>query len=332
MNPRLKAALPWVLACAFVGFLVLTTDLGAVVAALGRADWVRLVGLMGLVTGLAWLGDALTLVPVGRRFIGGVTLGEALRVKALSYFLNAVNYSLAAGGMAWLLSRRHGTSFMRAFSPLVWTFFVDVVALTALLTAGWLLLPEGPGGGAGGVAARLPWVVAGAWAVVAGSLLYWLGRVDFIAFGFFRRWPIFQAFAEARTRDYLGLVPARAAFFCVYIAMHALLLPAFGVDIPLLALLAYAPVLAFVQVVPATVSGLGAVQPVMVALFAPHVPPEAGDGRAVIVAYSTVIGPLMAVMRLVIAWPFVGGVSRHLVPPAEAIAAARAEGSGPLGG
>ena len=38
-----------------------------------------------------------------------------------------------------------------------------------------------------------------------------------------------------------------------------------------------------------------------------------------------VIGPLMAVMRLVIAWPFVGGLSRHLVPPAKAIEAARAE-------
>ncbi len=326
MHPRLKAALPWVLALAFVGFLAWTTDLAAVVEALGRADWGRLVGFMGLVTGLAWLGDALTLVPVGRRFIGPVTFPEALRVKALSYFLNAVNYSLAAGGMAWLLSRRHGTTFMRAFSPIVWTFFLDIAALAALLTAGWLLLSgAGPTAAAGDIARQLPWVVVGAWAVVAGSLLYWLGRFDFIAFGFLRRWPIFQAFAEARAPDYLALVPARAGFFCIYIAMHALLLPAFGVDIPLRALLAYAPVLAFVQVVPATISGLGAVQPVMVALFAPYVPAEAGDARAVIVAYSTVIGPLMAVMRLVIAWPFVGGLSRHLVPPAKAIEAARAE-------
>ena len=329
MHPRLKAALPWVLALVFVGFLALTTDLTAVVGALGRADWTRLVGWMAAVTVAAWLGDALTLVPVGRRFIGPVGLGEALRVKALSYFLNAVNYSLAAGGMAWLLSRRHGTPFMRAFSALVWTFFLDIAALAGLLTAGWLLLPEvaaGSGESGAHLGARLPWVVAGAWAVVAGSLLYWAFRFDFIVFGFFRRWPIFTAFTEARGGDYLRLVPARAAFFCIYIAMHALLLPAFGVEIPLLALLAYAPVLAFVQVVPATISGLGAVQPVMVALFAPHVPAEAGDGRAVIVAYSTVIGPLMAVLRLAIAWPYVGGVSRALVPRAEAIEAARASG------
>jgi hypothetical protein len=314
--PRLTAALPWALTLAIVGFLVATTDLGAVADALARADWVRLVTCMGLVTGLAWLGDAVTLWPVGRRFVGPVTLAEALRVKALSYFLNVFNYSLAVAGMAWFLARRHSVPFSHALSAMAWTFFLDIAALTALLTAGWLLLPALPAG-AEPLVARIPWVVAGSWAVVAGSLLYWLGRLDFLFFGFFRRLPVFHVFTQVTARDVWALVPARAAFICVYIVMHALLLPAFGVSIPLGALLAYAPILAFVQVIPATVSGLGAVQPVMVLLFSPHVPAEVGDPQAVIVAYSTVTGPLMAGLRLLIAWPYVRGASRELVPPPE---------------
>ncbi len=314
MSPRLKTALPWILASAIVALLVATTDLGAVTSALARADWVHLLVGMAVITVLAWLGDALTLLPVVRRRVGPATLAETLRVKAVSYFLNVVNYSLAAAGMAWFISRRHRVPYSRALSAMLWTFFLDIVALTALLTAGWLLLPALPAA-ASPLADRLPWVVTAAWTVTLGSLMYWSAGVNFLFFGFLRRWPVFEAFAAATARDLLALVPARAAFIGVYIAMHALLLPAFGVNIPATALLAYAPILAFVQVIPATISGLGAVQPVMVLLFAPHVPAEAGDPQAVIVAYSTVIGPLMAALRLLIAWPFVRGVTRDLVPP-----------------
>lgn len=325
MSPRIKRLLPWVLSVLFVAFLFSTTDIDAVVAALSGADWVRFAVFLVLATLLAFVADSATLLPLTRRFVAPqTTYPEILRIKGVSYFLNALNYSLAAGGMAWVLSRKHGQPFMRAFSPLVWFFFVDIIALGILLGFGFLFH--------GGVMAdpdlaeRIPWVLAIVGLVVAGSLTYWNLGFDFFAFGFFRKWKLFSAFAEASFADYARFVPIRMAFIGVYIAMYYLTLPAFGVSIPIGALIAYAPLITFVQVIPATVSGLGAVQTVMVGLFAAHVPAEAGDGRAVILAYSTVLGPLMMLIRLGIGYAFVSRVTRELIPEKAAIEAARNAG------
>jgi len=320
MSPRIKRLLPWVLSIGFVAFLFATTDLDAVADALAAADWAHLLVGMAAVTSLAYGADSLTLIPLVRRFIGPARAAEVFRVKGVSYFLNAVNYSLAAGGMAWLLSRKRELPFMRAFSPLVWLFFVDIIALGLMLALGFALHHErfvDPD-----LAARLPIVLVVIGAVVLGSLLYWNAGFDFIAFSFFRRWRIFATFSEARLGDYLRFVPMRMAFICVYVLMHWLLLPAFGVSIPLGALIAYAPLLTFVQVIPATISGLGAVQSLMVVLFAAHVP-EASNGPAVILAYSTVLGPAMVLLRLGIGYAFVARVSADLVPDKGTIEAAR---------
>jgi uncharacterized membrane protein YbhN (UPF0104 family) len=158
---------------------------------------------------------------------------------------------------------------------------------------------------------------------VLGSWIYWNRKFDFFFFGFFRKLKIFQCFAEARSLDYLRLVSIRIAFILVYVVMHLLLLPAFGVNIPFEALLMYSPLITFVQVIPATISGLGAVQGVMIALFAAHVPAHLGDPKAVIIAYSTVIGPLMTLMRLVIGYFFMAAISRDVMPSAEQIEQAK---------
>lgn len=309
---RLKRATPWLLSLCVVAFLLLTTDLAAVGSALETADWGRLVALMAVVTLAAYVVDSLTLIVLFRRFVAPVTPGEVFRIKGVSYFFNAINYSLAAGAMAWILHKKRGAPFLETFSSLVWFFFIDIIALVFLLTLGYFVGSDAIA--ATPFAARLPWIILAIWLIVVGTLLYWNAGLDFVVLGFMRRWRVFDAFRRARVADYPAMMLMRAGFIMVYVLMHWALLPAFGVDIPLDALLVYAPLIAFVQVIPATISGLGAVQGVMVALFAVHVSPAVGDGQAVIVAYSTVIGPLMMVMRLVIGYAFVARVARDLVP------------------
>ena len=322
MSPRLKRLTPWVLSLSIVLFLFLTTDVEAVGDALAQADWALLFGGMAAVTLAAYVADALTMVVLLRRFVAPVGVGEVLKIKGVSYFLNAINYSLAAGGMSWVLHKRHGTPFLETLSTLVWFFFIDIIALNVLITLGLLLGPDSLG--AAPFMARIPLLVGLIWAVVVGSLWYWNGRFDFIVLGFMRSWRIFDTFRRAKLADYPGMSAMRAAFIMVYVLMHWALLPAFGVHIDLGHLLLYAPFVAFVQVIPATISGLGAVQGVMVALFTAHVPPGAG-GSAVILAYSTVIGPLMMVMRLVIGYAFVSSVTRDLVPDKATVEAAQQE-------
>ena len=320
MSPRVKRLIPWVLSLSIVGFLFLTTDIDAVGAALTRADWPRLIGAMALVTLAACLVDSFTLVALFRRFVGRVGVKELLGIKGVSYFLNAINYSLAMGGMAWVLHKRRDIPFLETFSSLVWLFFVDIIALCGLITFGLALGPEAIGDSQ--AVARIPMVVAIIWAVVIGSLVYWNGGFDFFVLGRLRNWRVFDTFRRARLRDYPAMVVFRSGFVMVYVLMHWAILPAFDVHIDLGHLLLYAPLIAFVQVIPATISGLGAVQGVMLALFTPHVAPEAG-GSAAILAYSTVIGPLMMLMRLVIGYIFVSSVARDLVPTKDQVEAAR---------
>lgn len=317
--------IPWILSLGIVAFLFLTTDLAAVGAALASADWPRLVGLMALVTLLAFVADAATLVPLLRRFVAPIGFKQVVAIKGVSYFLNALNYSLAAGGMAWLVHKKHRVPFLRAFSALVLFFFIDIIALGALLTIGWLFGQDLLAHGGAPFVPRVPYVIAVVWAVVLGAWIYWNRRFDFFFFGFFRSWRIFQCFKEARSLDYLRLVGVRMLFILVYVVMHLLLLPAFDVHIPFEALLMYSPLITFVQVVPATISGLGAAQGVMVALFSAHVPAGHGSPAAVIIAYSTVIGPLMTLMRLVIGYTFVAAVTREVLPTASEIEHTREE-------
>ncbi len=328
---RIKGLIPWVLSIGIVVFLFLTTDIEAVGAALESADWTRLISLMAVVTLLSFVADSATLVPLFRRFVAPVDFREIVAIKGVSYFLNALNYSLAAGGMAWLVHRKHKISFMRAFSALMLFFFIDIIALAILLSIGWLFGQDLLDHGGAKFVASVPIVIIVVWSIVLGSWIYWNRKFDFFFFGFFRKLKIFQCFAEARSLDYLRLVSIRIAFILVYVVMHLLLLPAFGVHIPFEALLMYSPLITFVQVIPATISGLGAVQGVMIALFAAHVPAELGDPKAVIIAYSTVIGPLMTLMRLVIGYFFMAAISRDVMPSAEQIEQAKESEDPPQG-
>lgn len=316
MSPRVKRLIPWVLTLSIVGFLFLTTDIEAVGDALARADWGRLVAAMAGVTLAAYLVDSLTLVALFRRFVTKIGVLEVLRIKGVSYFLNAINYTLAMGGMAWVIHKKHDIRFLETFSSFFWLFFVDIIALSTLITLGLALGPDAIGDSQ--AVARIPYIVLVIWAIVIGALVYWNAGFDFFILGRLRSWRVFDTFRRAHLKDYPSMVLMRAGFIMVYVVMHWSILPAFGVHIDLGHMLLYAPLIAFVQVIPATISGLGAVQGVMVALFTPHVPPEAG-GSAAILAYSTVIGPLMMVMRLVIGYVFVHAVAKDLVPSKEEI-------------
>lgn len=327
MRARTKALLPWILSLGIVAFLFFTTDIEAVGRALESADWTRLIAFMALVTLISFVADSATLVPLFHRFVAPIGFREIVSIKGVSYFLNALNYSLAAGGMAWLVHKRRGVPFMRALSSLIWFFFVDIIALGLMLTLGWVFGRHLMSGA--DFIDRVPIVIAVVASVVVGALVYWNLRFDFFFFGFFRKWSIFQCFQEARGADYIRMVAFRATFVLVYVLMHFLLLPSFGVHIPFETLLMYSPLITFVQVIPATVSGLGAAQGVMVALFASHVPPGHGDARAVIVAYSTVIGPLMMLMRLVIGYCFVATIARDVLPTADIIEAERTRDADP---
>ena len=297
-------------------------DMDAMVNALAHADHGPLIAWMALFTILVFLADSACLHLLFGRLLGRFSFSEVLAVKGVSYFLNAVNYSAGTGSIAYFVHKRGDQPFLKALSALLWLNFVDIAALLILLSLGMLmgseLLPET-------IAERLPWVIGVGGAIVIGALLYWRLGWDFLILGRLRSLSVFAAFEDAKMSDYVTLLGARTAFIGLYVFMTWALLPTFQIPVPLTALLVYVPLLTFVQIVPASISGLGAIQWVMIALYTPHFAAEVGDvqAQATIVAFSTVVGPGVTLMRLGLGYLLLGRIAPDLLVSEDELEATR---------
>ena len=307
---HLKRALPWLVSVLIVGYLFWSVDMDAVVAAVEGADLVTLIWIMVLSAPLILAADSATLWLLFRRLIAPYPYREITAIKGVSYFFNAITYSAGTGGIAYLVHRRWGAGFLHTLSLLLWLNFIDVITLLLIIAlgmglAGDLLPPA--------LAAQLPYVLAGGALISVGAIIYWRLGVNFLVLGPMRSWRIFRAFADATMADYGVMVASRTAFIGVYIMLTWLLLPTFQIEVPFLLLFIYLPIGTFVQIIPASVSGLGAVQVVLIALYAPHVVPSIPDGEAQVLAFTTFMGPATTVVRVLLGYLFVRTVMRSLM-------------------
>jgi len=294
-----------------VAYILSTLDLNQVAHAFARAQVLPLAVALVLGAWVVFLGDSLTLRLLFNRFVGLTPLREVLSVKGASYFLNAINYNAAAGGMALFISKKRGAPFLQALSALLWLNFVDVLVLTLMAGVGlWLgqdLVPEQH-------RRVLVWVVLGATGISTGALAYWRLGWDFFVLGRLRSWRIFDAFRRAQGGDYLVMMAARGSFILLYVVLALVTLPTFDIHVPFLSLLLYVPILTFVQIVPVQVSGLGAIQELMIAFYGPYAAASVSDPRAQVFAWTLVIGPVMVLIRLGIGYLFMGSVAQDFFP------------------
>ena len=316
MSQRVKAAIPWALSLAIVGYVLLSLDLEQLQSDIMMADMGRLVGIVASFTFIVFLVDTGTLAVLFRRLIAPVSYKEVLAVKGVSYFFNAINYSAGSGAIALFLKKKRGVPFLQGVSALLWLNFVDVLVLLAMLAVGvglsGDLLPLEQREG-------LPYVMAIGLAIAAGALVYWQFGFDFFVLGRLRDWRIFQTFREARWSDYGQLMLLRGLFIGLYVLMNWLTLPCFDLHISFVALLVYTPLLTFIQIVPLSVSGLGAIQVAMAILYG-HYLGGGSEIEARIYAFSFVIGPLTALLRIAIGYIFMTNVARDFIPRPEELA------------
>jgi hypothetical protein len=328
---RIKLLIPWILSLAIVAYVLLGVDLEELKKHIVQADIGSFLGWLAAFIVVVFFADSGTLTILFRRLLAPVTYKETSAIKGVSYFLNALNYSAGSGSMALFLKKKKETSFLEGLSALMWLNFVDIMVLLVMLSLGWLaqvsgfspnLLPEEH-------SRILPWLLLGVAGVVVGALIYWRAGFDFFILGKLRKWRVFAAFSRAEWSDYLALFQARFAFILLYVAMAYVTLPCFGVQIDFLALLIYIPLLTFVQIVPASVAGLGALQVVMVEVYGHYAHNMAGvpvlEAEAKVLAYSFFIGPVAVIFRLFIGYFYMNNVTRDFVPTAAEIREASAE-------
>lgn len=300
--------LPAIGTALLLAYLGWSTDINAVGDAFTRADLTQTLSVLVVAALVTWTYDSGCLVWLIQRTLGhrgkpgGAGMGQVMPLKAASYILNIVNYNAATLGMAWVVSRRKGVSFLESAAALAVLSYVDLVALAALIVAGLAIAPEVLGSQAE-LVARLHTVVV---IIFAASLLLLLLLQSPVRHPLLKRLrdiSVLRPLAALKPLDMVVGVSIRAGFVTLYVLANYLLMQSFGLEPTIGALLVMVPVLTVVGVVPLSVSGLGTTQILMRTLYAPFVT----DGRApepVIDAWSTVMIFGFILVRLVIAAPF----------------------------
>jgi uncharacterized membrane protein YbhN (UPF0104 family) len=303
----LRAALPWLGAAALLALAAWRVDLAEVGGALGRARWGAYLAAAAAFSVLWLVLDSLVLARLVSRFHQPLSWRRMLPLRGASYLLMAFSSDAAQLGLGLALHRRYGVSAFALGGTYLFYYLIDVATIGALGSLGARSLPGGLGH-----AVRIALALVVAAAAAAFVLLSLLSRAPA------ERVPerlrgarLLATLRRARLRDVAEFAAWRAAFYASFVAFAALSLPAFGVGVPLRALVGLVPVIMSVAALPITASGLGSTQLAMGTLYRPFADPAA------ILAYSVVYSATLVLLRVPIALlclPFASDVLRRREP------------------
>ena len=263
----LRRALPFAVSAAILAVLLARVDARAVAGEL-HARAILVLALAILVYGAVSLGlEAVSLTRVTAAARARLALVTCARLKAASYPLSLLHYGLGAAAMTLLLHRRAGLGVSNAAGMVLLLSSLDLGVLLALGATGALLLgTEGPALRAG--------VVGGAVLAIAGGFALLRAPIPLGPFERLRGLAVFDALRRASTRLLVELACLRLLFVLAFVALGAVSLAAFDVQVPAGDLVVGVAVVALVAALPIALSGLGTGQAAFVLLFRPWADPE----------------------------------------------------------
>lgn len=262
---RLQQGIAWSGTIVLLTWLVATTDLTEVWRAMQEARMAVFLGAVVLFSLVLFCVDTLTTRFFLERAGISISRGEFLRIRGASYLLNFVNYALALGMMATLVSRSSGKPLKVASSPFLLLSFVDLAILSLIvltvLAAGYspfdsqttralLLLAAG--------------ILAGGFVILSATrgraLPGWLEHM--VPDG------LLESFRAANPLDLLLMGMLRAGYIALDGLATVVFLSTFGFKVPFSSVLVFESILSFVALLPVSVGGIGSTQVVMRDLYA----------------------------------------------------------------
>jgi len=309
----LRAALPWLLTIAIAAFLARRWDLRRVVDTLAQARWGLFLALM-LPYSMAYLAlDTAAVTQAVRRLLADVRWTEVLPARAATYVLSLVNGNVAQGGLAVWLAGKLGVPVLAAAGVFLFLAFVEISQLVLYSTIGVAL-----------TGLRVPGLgrfYAIAWAVLV-AWLAWAARRP--SPGAEPRAGLLSAFSRARIPDYAAVLGLKSLSLGIAILVHWTALRLFGIEVPLLALLANLPLVFLASAVPLSAGKLHA--SVAWAMLLGGYAPEEKLG-----AYSLASHLAFLVMNALLGLAFLPRVGREIWDQAERYARSRGSGSTGVG-
>jgi hypothetical protein len=225
------------------------------VEALAQARLGAFLALMISFSLFFFLVDTLVLLKMIRWFHGPLAYRDLLPVRASTYIVSIVNTQLAQGALALYLNRRFMTPLAEIGGTVLTLILLEVTQLVLFATLGMLAFPsEVPLGlAAGPIAILLLWV---------GIALLRRSAAPRIVAN-----PFLRTLRTATPRQLGTVLALKGATFVVALVMHSFALPLFGIDIPIVRLLAFLPIVFMVAALPITVAHLGTSQAAWIYFF-----------------------------------------------------------------
>ncbi len=288
---NIRRIIPVALSLCLLWYFFATTDLQAFVTALQGANVPQFVLRLFVMAAVVLCWDGVCYGWLLRRFTAPTSWWEAVKLRGASWLLNIINYAAANAMVVAYLKQTKGVGLGKGSSAMIFLMLVDVYALAVVATAGALImLPE--------QAAAFLWTDAALATLMIGHLLYWRRGWRFGPVDKLRNAAVFEAFSEATVTDYLRLGALRLPMIGLFVIYNAVLLPCFGLDIPLAGVAAFSPIISFVTALPISVAGFGTHQVATRELFGTVL----GNPLAQVDAFSlaTLVG--VTIVRFAYGW------------------------------
>lgn len=278
----------WFVAIALLVGVWLRIEPAQVWQALQTAAWKRYLATAALFTLIWFIYDSFVLSRLVTRFQRKISMREILPLRGASYLLMAFSYDAAQAALALALSRRYAISIVALGGTFLFYYLNDLLTITSLslLASSTLAHPVAK------IATPSVAIAFGAVLSLILALTLWSRAPEAQIPARLRGTKLLASLRVVRVRDFLEFMLYRGGFYASFVAFTHFALPCFGIQIPLLALVAFVPLIMSISALPITVSGLGSTQVMMLALYAPFA------DEASVVAYSIVYSATLILFRL----------------------------------
>jgi hypothetical protein len=293
--------LPWAGSILLVAGLLSTQDLGAVGEALDTAAYGQFCASLLIWASLNWLMDVLFLHCSVYWLTGVNRPWEMLRLRAASYLLTAVSTAVGYGGVVAYLKRRFDVPVGRGTALMLNEALHEVGTIGALAALSvWLLGSD--------LEQEYAIFCFGAACVGFYAFCVVLSRVG-PKLGF-PKTPL-SLFEEIGGRQYTAFFAIKLVQNIVQGVWVTFALSCFGVDVPVVASIAFTQVIHLTRSLPVAAFGIGVDQLTFPTLYAAWEP----EGGGVLLAFSMVFTCSMLVGRAVLGVPFAQTVLAALRQP-----------------
>jgi hypothetical protein len=208
-------------------------------AIFSRVSWSRWLALMIPYSAFFFLVDSLIVWRVVSWFNTPVRYLDILPIRGSSYILSILNEQVGKGAMGLYLNRRYGVPGWEVGSSMIFIMFCEFFYLLSWATVGWAMsgdtLPT--------VFGLIPVIATAAAVFFAVFYLFFrgpLGRGMEL-----REKPLFKSFREAGIAQYLTIIVLRSPALLAAVVVYTYALRLFGVEVEMLQMLGYLPVIFF---------------------------------------------------------------------------------------